>query len=249
MNNLQLIGNTDKKLKEIEISGYSGYNLAFPSTNRSPYSFLLQNNHWKVFVLYRPADINHHLPQDSLGIVIKKNEIDFSIADGVSIVNSTHDNQSGLVSLELVKESLSKKTPDYKALWEKQKNNQVKGASTLQHGRITSTEIVIDCFGETNDLGETCYLDSSNKIINLSMNGYDFFPQSLKPKQTVRENIEVKGFVSTSDGVILTEDQLYKLFNSLKTKPEKVEIDKDVLNLLPNSPDDQSIIMSTKLDS
>lgn len=249
MSNLQLSGNTDKKLKELDIFGYSGFSLDFPLKDRFPYCFLVQNNNWKVFAFYKPADISHHLPQDSLGVVIKKNEIYFSIADGVSIVNSTHDNQSGQVSLDLVKESLTKKEPDYKFIWNTYKEETLKGASTLQHGRLTPVNIMLDFFGSTDNLGQTYYLNGDGKLINATSDGYDFFPQTLTPKRLLIEKTEFQGIVSTSDGAIFTEQNLSSLIKLVITSSKKDEIQKNLLDCLPNSPDDQSVLVITKFGS
>ena len=247
MNKITISGKTNSLLEKDGIYGFSGAYLKPNSLVREPYFSLVENNYWKVFLFYNPADVSHHLPQDSLGMVFRDDQVLFAIADGVSIVGGTHDNLSGEVSLDLMKASLLQNgEAKYENIQSEYASKRLRGASTLQFGKISKSQLEAQFFGSIEDLGLSFYMNEHNKLIDFIVDGNDFFPQSWKVKEVSQNNIPLKGVVSTSDGVKLTEDNSLILLSILERESSEEEISQKLLNVLPYSPDDQSVILIIK---
>lgn len=247
MSNVLNLGKTEPYLKSIGIYGFSGSLVKQNTIKRTHRFALIENDYWRVFLYYNPADVRHHLPQDSLGFVFREKEVIFAIADGVSIVGGTHENLSGNVSLDLMKASLLQTEDDvYETIRNEYSNKRLKGASTLQFGRISTSMIEAHFFGPIDDLGLSYYLDENQKLVSFLSDGYDFFPQSWNAKQILQNDLTVNGIISTTDGARFRGDSALSLLSFLsKNKPEE-EVGQKLLELLPISPDDQSVILIAK---
>lgn len=247
MNSVANFEKTDPELESVGIYGYSGSLIKKNIFERNYRLALIENDYWRVFLYYNPAEISHHLPQDSLGFIFKDKEVIFAIADGVSVVGGTHENLSGNVSLDLMKASLLQSENDqYETIRNEYANKRLKGASTLQYGKIGVSMIESHFFGPIDDLGLSYYLDANQKLVSFLSDGYDFFPQSWSAKQNLLNNLALKGAIATTDGARFNEEGALSLLSLLSQSASEEEVGKKLLELIPISPDDQSVILIVK---
>lgn len=247
MSNAVNFGKTDPYLESIGIHGFSGSLVKQDAIKRAHHLALIQNDYWRVFLYYNPADARHHLPQDSLGLIFRDNEVIFAVADGVSIVGGTHENLSGQVSFDLMKASLLQSDGDqYEVIKNEYANKRLRGASTLQFGKISDSMIEAHFFGSVDDLGLSYYLDDNEKLVSFLSDGYDFFPQSWIAKQDLHKNLIVKGVISTTDGAKFREEDALSLLLFLSNNTSTEEVGRKLLELIPISADDQSVVLIVK---
>lgn len=247
MSNSVNLGKTDSYLESIGIYGFSGSLVKQDAIKRTHHFALIENDYWRVFLYYNPADVRHHLPQDSLGVVFKENEVFFAIADGVSVVGGTHENLSGNVSLDLMKASLLQTEGDeYETIRNEYAKKRLRGASTLQFGKISTSMIEAHFFGPIDDLGLSHYLDGNQKLVSFLSDGHDFFPQSWSAKQDLQKDIIVNGIISTTDGAKFREEDALLLLLFLSNNSSAEEVGQKLLELIPISADDQSVVLIVK---
>lgn len=247
MNKIIISGKTDSQLKEYNIYGFSGSYLASNLLSHKPHSALIENSYWRAFLFYNPAKISYHLPQDSLGVTFSNDQVLFAIADGVSIVGGTPNNLSGHMSLDLMKASLiHNEETKYETIRNAYSKTRLKGASTLQFGKISGSKLEAHFFGSIEDLGLSYYLDEYNKLVSFLADNGDFFPQSWQVEPILRDNLILKGIVSTSDGAKFSEDNSLLLLSLLGRGSSEEQIRQTLLDILPYSLDDQSAIFIIK---
>lgn len=247
MHNIVNSESTDIYLESEGIYGYSGWLLGNDVFERKYRFALFENDYWRVILYYNPADMSHHLPQDSLGFIFKGKEIIYAIADGVSIVGGTHDNLSGKVSLDLMKASLSQNKNDhYESIKNIYASKRLKGASTLQFGKVGTTAIEAHFFGPIEDLGLSYFLGENQKLVNFLSDGYDFFPQSWTPKRVMLDNLSLKGVIASTDGAKFNENDSLLLLSFISRENSKEEICQKIRELIPSSEDDQSVMLAVR---
>lgn len=238
---------TDPQLEKLGIYGFSGSYLEQNLFTKKYHSVLIENTDWKAFLFYKPAETNYHLPQDSLGITFRDEQILFAIADGVSIVGGTNDNLSGHVSSDLMKASLVEENEiPYESIGQEYAGKRLRGASTLQFGKMSVSKLEAHFLGSLENLGSSYYEDKQHKLTNFIADGKDFFPQTWEATQIVINNAGLNGIISSSDGARISESEASKLLLAMKTKSTEERIEEDIIKVIPYSPDDQSVVLIIK---
>ncbi|MBU3978721.1 hypothetical protein KJ980_00175 [Patescibacteria group bacterium] len=206
-----------------------------------------------IIVLYHnPSYYKAHKPQDSLGIFIHENVIKFGIADGVSIVDGREKNDSGKLSLELIKTlpylEINGWKNSIKTLLGDYLQSNFIGASTFTFGNINLERKVLEVLfvGSSEDIGiNEIYQENEFRVVqNYS---FGFLPKYFK--ESVTKNLLGNRFclVFSSDGVSIERRDVVSLVESdyllLPIKGLLNELGKRVTKTF----DDQSMIIVQKI--
>jgi len=185
-------------LKYVLDNGYGFSGWKYSENNNIGNVILVQNKNFTIVIYYRSTEKNSHLPQDSVGLFITKDDLQFAIADGVSIVENTIHNKSGLLSYHLINSlpiSPKNSLEDYISKISSNfiKTNNV-GASTFIYGRLKKrmNKFILDIslVADPSDTGLNKIFTENNKEIEIINKSYGFIPNNYFPDNL---SFELKG--------------------------------------------------------
>ncbi|NTV31499.1 hypothetical protein HGA91_06000 [candidate division WWE3 bacterium] len=250
--------NTQKYDLKQDLWGFSGYKHRHVRQRLIDSGMVVRIFHpdATILIYQNPVVGDYHLPQDSVGIHIDDRTIYFGIADGVSIVGHTMDNNSGYLSYILVNS-----LPDLKEKpWEEVLNNTCNsfqrahhiGSSTVIWGSLvpkeTEYELSALTVAETFDSG-TFRVFSKNGSIEFSNHSQGFVPNNYQYDKFTEKLPKRFDLFVASDGVNLDSHDLTDLINlnrGLKTPIEEFTLFLE-REIQPNRDDQSFILISTDI--
>jgi len=197
--------------------------------------------------------MDYHLPQDSVGVHFTSTGMTFGLADGVSLVHKTLDNDSAVLSHHIVLRCNRLSG----AYWPKQlddvctqftSRNYI-GSSTVVWGRIenesATTKLKTLLVGEQYDMGIT-RLITTKGLIEISNASSGFIPNGYKPSTEELFLPTPYTLCISSDGVDFS-DRAWSEFSQYQLFNEPLESVADFLSqtIEPNRDDQSLLIVST----
>lgn len=207
---------------------------------------LITHKDYKFILYYKPAVEFFHQSQDSLGIIFDESSIKFALADGVSIVSSILENDSGELAKRLVigvcQAEKDDKLNTIKKTVAQFKNDGYFGASTLITGEIINGNTLKTLsIGSADDIGEV-RLFHGRKMDFINNKASGFIGEDFHHDQNEQLLPDHFSLVVTSDGTEISDTELKKI---IKVAEEfSLEKLKEVIKrAIKENPDDQSLMI------
>jgi len=249
----------ESNAREVHLSplvwGFSGYQNPKPRPQllSSGVVIRLENDQYSILIYNNPAVADYHHPQDAVGISIgnlDNDEIRFGVSDGVSIVQQTMDNDSALLSHQLIQQLGDLPTTNWTTALENISQkfiaSQKKGAATLVWGRIQRKglgyQLSLLTVGQTYDLG-MCQLVSHGNILNITCQSSHFIPYDFTIDQENLTLPDTYSLLITTDGALLKSSSVQELIQLEERKPPVEEVAEFLSRKIEPSKDDQSLIL------
>lgn len=193
-----------------------------------------------------------HKPQDSIGLYIDKQVIKFAIADGVSIVNGKVDNDSGILSFNLIQQfphwDMNTWENDIELFLNDYLKSSFVGASTLTLGSIDLEKSVLDMLfvGNQEDMGlSEIYQKGEFKII--PNNSYGFLPKHYKKTTSKIRLHDTFCLVLSSDGVSIERKDIKNIVDNKSLTKPVLSLLGELENKIIKTRDDESMIIIQKI--
>lgn len=211
----------------------------------------IRHGRYDILLYHNPAVEGFHLPQDAIGVCLKKKkEIIFGLADGVSIVAGTMDNDSGILAHEVVtyihRLTDSNWKSELTALCQKYLNANILAASTVIWGEVYvergSSNLKILLVGSPHDMG-LLKLFKDNVILNLLNQSSGFIPYMYSSRLQKIILPSKSALLFTTDGIWLEDTAVKELLDLQRTNSDLDDILSFIQkNSSPNK-DDQSLLL------
>ncbi|MBD3363558.1 hypothetical protein GF362_07625 [Candidatus Dojkabacteria bacterium] len=247
----------DPKIISDLIIGYSGYLCKQGRNKVDSMGFLTQRTYldYCISIYFNPVLDKYHKPQDSVGIFVQDNRLAFAIADGVSIIRGTTQNDSGYVAHKLVSNLpqfyFDKLNSQLKKISRELKNKNTSGASTLSLGIIRhekdTDQIDFSFIGNTLDIGVSM-ISLGNKLETIQNQSSGYFLSNYRISTKSYELKKCYDIFLSSDGLKLPMNAVKKLID-MNIKQRSSDFIKVIKQFQSKIPDDQSIIIISKTNS
>lgn len=239
-----------------KVIGFSGIDSKGRSSIRdSGEVILITTQSYRVILYYNPAVESFHLSQDCIGINFNNLLCRFTLADGVSLIKGIVDNDSGLLAKRLVVRTCGeiRQNVDILDIIEEtnedfQKSGHL-GASTLVSGEISKDgRLEILSIGSRDDIG-MIRLIHGQKVDNIDGQARGFIGEKFHHYLNKQNPPCPYSLVVTSDGIKISDNDIKKILDVANKDFSPKPLKKIISDSVEENPDDQSLIVISKLDS